>query len=492
MWRSLKKYYKVILLSVAVVAIVIFVFNWYSQKQELNNLFGLKETIDYSSVETAVVEKINQLWIETKENTESTEHWGKLGMNLYIHGYKIQSVPVFKKASSLNEKDFRWVYFCAIALDDIYSEEADYWFELGRPLKPNFPPLCIKLGNRYLVAGEIDKATELYNEAITSWINVPHAHVGLAKIAIATNELDTAQVHLHKALDIAPSYREAHVLLADIYRRRGEKSIAEEAFRKIERLPKKLDLKDPLFDQMVNEGVSSFWHQVRGDNYLNSGRLEKAVVEFKRVIEIKPHSSFYNNLGNVYQKQKKYNLALEQYQLALQMDSLNTDALNNMGVVYYKTGDIIMAISFVMQALEIDAEFKDGYLNLGTFYKQLNQRSKSIQTFKNGMTLAPNDLRFSYQLSWLLSTAPEAHLRNGKEALRLAKYVCDETNYTTPSTLDLLSAAFAESGQFDKARENVTKAYELALKSGNRQLATDIYGRFKLYEKNQPFREANF
>jgi tetratricopeptide (TPR) repeat protein len=320
---------------------------------------------------------------------------------------------------------------------------------------------------------------------------VPHAHVGLAKIAIASNELDSAQVHLEKALTIASSYKEAHVLLADVYRKRGEKDIAETAYRKIERLPKKLDLKDPVFNQMVDEGVSSFWYQVRGDNYLNSGNLNKAVLEFKKVIEIKPHPSFYNNLGNVYEKQKKYQLAINHYQLALEMDSLNTDAMNNLGVVYFKIGDINQAIDFVQKSIEINPETKDGYLNLGTFYKQLNQRSKSIQYFKQGNTLAPDDLRFAYQLSWLLSSSPEKHLRDGNEALRLAEFVCDQSNYNTPSTLDLLSAAYAESGRFDRARENATKAYELAIKSGNNQLAKDIYKRFKLYGQNLPYREVN-
>ena len=174
------------------------------------------------------------------------------------------------------------------------------------------------------------------------------------------------------------------------------------------------------------------------------------------------------------------------------MDSLNTEAMNNLGVVYFHIGDINQAITFVKLSLEINPETKDGYLNLGTFYKQLNQRSKSIEYFRHGMGLAPDDLRFAYQLSWLLSSSPEAYLRAGKEAVTLAELVSEQTNYETPSILDRLAAAYAENGQFGKAQENATKGYQLALKSGKQQLAKDIYGRYKLYEKNQPFRETNF
>ena len=415
MWFFFKNYYKIILLSIIVAVIIIFVFNWYNQKQEQNNLFGLMETLDYSNVESVVVTKINQLWDDTKENLDSAEHWGKLGMNLYIHGYKPQSVPVYKKAASLDEKDFRWTYFCAIALDDLNSDETNEWFERGRQLNPNYPPLCVKLGNRYLVAGELSKATELFNESKAKWKNVPHAFVGLAKIAIALNELDTAQAHLNKALAMKPTFRDAHVLLADVYRRKGDKTNAETEVNLIEKLPEKLDLKDPFSNQMVEEGVSSFWCQVRGDNLNSSGRLDEAVLELKKVVEMKPHPSSHINLGNIYEKQKKYQLAINQYQLALELDSLYTPAMNNLAVVYFKIDDTKKAISLAKHSLEINPEAIDGYLNLGTFYKRLLQRSESIQYFKNGMALAPDDLRFAYQLSWLLSSSPEKYLRDGKK-----------------------------------------------------------------------------
>ena len=490
MWRSIKKYYKLIILSIAVGAIVIYLINWYSESRELNKLFDPIEKIDYSSVESVVITKLSQVLDETKENSDSPEQWGKLGMNLYIHEYKTESVPVFKKASSLDKNDFRWVYFCALALEYLNSEETNDWFERGRLLKPNYPPLYIKLGSRYLIAGELDKATELFTEVLTSWKNLPHAYLGLAKIAIASNELDTAQVYLDKALAMAPSYRDAHVLLADVYRRKGEKASVEAEFQKIKRLPPKLDLTDPIYNQMMDEGVSSFWHQVRGDNYFNSGQLDKAVLELKKVVEMKPSLDAYSNLGNVYQKQKKYQLAINQYNLAHKIDSLNEKVLNNLGVIYFKTGDINKAISFARHSLEINPELKDGYLNLGTFYKQQNRRSESIKYFKQGMILDPDDLRFAFQLSWLLSSAPEKYLRDGKEALRLAEFICDQTNYDTPSTLDLLAAALAENGQYTEACDIAMKAYQLALRDRNRQLSTAINKRLGLYKMNKPFREV--
>lgn len=378
-----------------------------------------------------------------------------------------------------------------MALNDLNSEEVIVWFEKSKELKPDYPPLCVTYANRCLISGDLQKARELFNDALISFKNVPHAYVGLAKIAITENNLDTAFSHLNKALEIAPTYRETHVLLADVHRRRGEKTKAESEFKIIEKLPDKLDLKDPIYNQMVDEGVSSFWHQVRGDNYLQAGQLAKAEIEFKKVIEIKPHASFNVNLGNVYQKQNKYELAMEQYQLALKLDSVNIDALNNLGVVYFKTGDEGKAISFVKRSLKLNPDSKDGYLNLGTFYKHLRRRSESVNYFKKGMELAPDDLRFAYQLSWLFSSSPEKKLRNGKEALRLAKLIFEKKDIDISSKFDLVAAALAENGQFEKASEMATQAYQSAVKTGKRQLATDIFKRVKLYKMNKPFRELD-
>ena len=79
-----------------------------------------------------------------------------------------------------------------------------------------------------------------------------------------------------------------------------------------------------------------------------------------------------------------------------------------------------------------------------------------------------------------------------KEALRLAEIVRDQSISETPSTLDLLAAAYAEHGQFEKAKESAMKGNQLALKSRKHKLAREIYGRYSLYIKNQPYREIDF
>jgi superkiller protein 3 len=409
-------------------------------------------------------------------------------MNLYIHNFKQEALPVFKKAATLNPKDFRWGYFLAMTMDDLGSSEAQDWMERSQHLNPYYPPLAIKLGNRYLMNGELEKAKLQFKNVAASDHKVPHAHLGLAKIALREDHLADSQSQLQKALQLAPEYREAHALLADVYRRIGETARAEEEFELMNKLPVRLDLADPVYNEMEAEGVSSFWCQVRANNYLNAGQLDDAEREFKKAVEAKPNAVSYTSLGYVYQRKKQYDQAMEQYQTALKIDPNYVNALNNLAVIYFETGKTTEAIELVKEAMNINPESADSYLNLGTFYRQTGRRAEAINIFRQGWQLAPDDSRFSYQLAWLLAASPEPKLRNGQEALRLVEMIRSPAQINNPSYLDLWAAALAETRQYPQAYDAARRAYVLALLQKKQDLADEIEARQKLYQAQKPYR----
>ena len=462
-------------------------FKFYQHSQN-SKIIAEVEKINFEGIEKPVVERIDQLREAVQEHPGSAENWGRMGMNLYIHNFKQEAAPVFKKAIALDNQDFRWTYFYAITLEDLGAGEVLKWFERSQPLKPDYPPLGIRLGNRYLMNGELDKAKKQFKTIIASERQVPHAHLGLAKIAIREEDFKEAQVQLQKALQMAPEYREAHALLADVYRRMGETDKAGEEFALIETYPIRLDLADPVYNEMEAEGVSSFWCQVRANNYLNAGQLDKAEQELIKAVEAKANAVSYTSLGYVYQKKKQYDLALEQYRIALNMDSNYVNALNNLAVIYFETDREAEAIKLVKQAIKQKPESIDSYLNLGTFMRKLGHWTEAMDNFKQGAKLAPDDIRFSYQLAWLLAASPEPNLRDGKEALRLAEIIGRQSQMTNPSYLDLLAAALAENKQYQLAHETAGRALVLASLQKKQDLANEIAVRQKLYKAHKPYR----
>jgi tetratricopeptide (TPR) repeat protein len=92
------------------------------------------------------------------------------------------------------------------------------------------------------------------------------------------------------------------------------------------------------------------------------------------------------------------------------------------------------------------------------------------------------------ELSRLLSRCPDAAVRNGAEAMRLAHEV-QENGAAVFEQDDILASAFAELGQFDKAVE----AQERAVKSAKGGPNFNLFSkRLELYKQGKPCRETKF
>ena len=93
-------------------------------------------------------------------------------------------------------------------------------------------------------------------------------------------------------------------------------------------------------------------------------------------------------------------------------------------------------------------------------------------------------------LAWLLATSPEATLRDGGRAMRLAEWACQSTSYKSPPLLESLAAAYAETGQFDQAIRITQQAIEIV--RGNPKASTDtLESRLKLYRAGKPYHESS-
>ena len=74
---------------------------------------------------------------------------------------------------------------------------------------------------------------------------------------------------------------------------------------------------------------------------------------------------------------------------------------------------------------------------------------KAIADFK-ALQNRPHVLREN-DYAWLRATCPNAKFRNAREAVDIAKCVCEATQNREGMYLDTLAAAYAESGKFEEA-----------------------------------------
>ena len=91
------------------------------------------------------------------------------------------------------------------------------------------------------------------------------------------------------------------------------------------------------------------------------------------------------------------------------------------------------------------------------------------------------------ELAWIKATSKDPQLRNGSEALQLAKRAVE----LSPSEADfhqVLAAAYAENRQFDSAISSARRALELADASNQQSLSGLIRQCLSAYENKQPIR----
>ena len=128
--------------------------------------------------------------------------------------------------------------------------------------------------------------------------------------------------------------------------------------------------------------------------------------------------------------------------------------------------------------------------NLGTALAKQGRAPEAIAHYREALRLMPGWPPAERRLAWLLSTSPDASVRNATEAVKLAGHANERTGNKDPEILDALAAATAEAGRFGEAADTAERAAGLAEGAGKKSLAGDMRARAALYRAGQPYRDT--
>lgn len=92
-------------------------------------------------------------------------------------------------------------------------------------------------------------------------------------------------------------------------------------------------------------------------------------------------------------------------------------------------------------------------------------------------------------LAWLLATCPQTEYRDGKKALSISQNLLQQDKDKNANLLDTLAAAYAETGQFQQAREIQQQAIDLLSHDRADSTRLDRFNqRLEFYQANKPWR----
>lgn len=477
--------YLIVIISIIGVTIAGFVL--YKTVYLPRSLLAVLPDPDLTGVEDQVAEEIRNRRLAVKKNPGSPDSWGKLGMILDVHDFKQEAIPCYKQGIALNPNEFRWFYFCAIVLNEIRSPGALDFFEKSNQLNRDYSPLHVRYGQALLNAGRLQNASQTFRRAISLDSTSSHAYLGLAKIAFSEARLQASLEFLNKALELNPEHREAHGMLADVLRRLRRTEEAAKEVQTARHLPQDLRLVDPVYEKLEAQGMSAVWYRDRGFALQAQGRLDAALEQFRKAMELKPDPEGHLHVGNLLSQLGRYGEAGSQYRTAISLAPNYVISYNNLGETLFKSGRAEEAMVWFEKCFRLDPQFPNAYLNLGAIHMQLDRPAAAIATFRRGLKNTGGFLPIVNRLAWLLATGPDPSLRNAREAVNLAKTACEKTKYSDPESLDILAAAYAESGDFKRAVALARKVHGLTVSSEQEELAKQIESRLNLYLAQKPY-----
>ena len=128
----------------------------------------------------------------------------------------------------------------------------------------------------------------------------------------------------------------------------------------------------------------------RGIDYGEKGEYDLAIKDFDKAIELKPdYALAYNNRGAVYRSKGEYDQAIEDCNKAIQLKPDYAEPYSNRGSAYRNKGEIDQAIEDYDIAIKLKPNFVEAYYNLGIAYCEKGNFDRAIENYNKAIDLKP-------------------------------------------------------------------------------------------------------
>ncbi|TRT65107.1 MULTISPECIES: tetratricopeptide repeat-containing serine protease family protein, partial [unclassified Microcystis] len=167
-------------------------------------------------------------------------------------------------------------------------------------------------------------------------------------------------------------------------------------------------------NQAINLAPRAAWYYNRGNLYYYQQKYDLALSDYDKAIELNPNYAYaYYNRGNLYKNLQKYELALADYDKAIELNPNYAKAYYNRGVLYYDQKKYELALADWNKAIELNPNFTDAYYNRGNLYYNQQKYDLALSDYNKAIDINPNDAGaylnrgglYSYQQKYELALA---------------------------------------------------------------------------------------
>lgn len=353
------------------------------------------------------------------------------------------------------------------------------------------------------------------------------------------NQYAKAELTLNRALTLRPDSVDAMYLLAQTY---SEESRPLDALDLLVRAHKAAPENTDVIFLMAHISMSQDYYEDAipllesgvklapqradllaelGDSYFMAGQIDKAIIEFNKLVDLEHSARSYSFLGLAYRNLGRLEEAKQYFEKGLAVDPHNNSCLFNLGFIAERQGQHAVAENYFQKVLAANPNFPDALLEVSNMHIAAKRYAEALEPLRHFVRVshypasgyyklalverqlhdtaaADRDLRSFQTLSKNSSSGPlpyehlfeyldnrSALSAGARQQLDLTELVAETKRHPDqPQNLYLLAEAYLKSGNIDSAKTTIAQLD--ALTAGDFRSLTGtgvLLARYRLYDE---------
>ncbi|MGH1363713.1 MAG: tetratricopeptide repeat protein [Calditrichia bacterium] len=441
-------------------------------------------------MEKPVADKIGKLVADVKQTPADALSWGKLGMNLQLHGFQVEAQTCFEQAHRLNPDDFRWPYLNGIGMAEQGLPNALAWLKKANAIDAQYAPLYVYIGEALLHDQQEQQASEAFERALALKPGFVRATFGMAKAARQREDYVSAISLLNKAIALDKTKPEFVHLLIDIHASLSQdEKAAQLKSQHVALLQKKSDglpMPDAIRDAYEAEGVSLYWRYENGKKRMANADYRGAILEFEKALEIREDAEVLYKKAICYLTLNDKENALTNVRRAAHLTPERSRYVSDYGSLLAETnpqeGEEVLR-----QALKQDPSDQLVVHNYATFLKRHKRWYDLIYLFRDAYEDNHHEPFFQSNFAWFCSVVPDDKARSPREALAVIRNIQRRNPVIRPALYEVFAAVYAVNNDFDQAIHFSELSMIAAKNSGDAAGYERLAQRHSQYQQKRPW-----
>ena len=381
-------------------------------------------------------------------------------------------------ARALREQNLREIAaFMAVSRGQLLEAEGrarDAVLEYQQALKemPGHPQANLSIAALLELQGRHRNAIPYYRRALTTKPNDVRARHKLAIALAAAGEPAQAEQEFRQVLAAQPDHAAANFQLGVLMQAEGRLPEAAQYYQ----------------TSLRSDPAQADAHVSLAGILLVQQRPEEAILHYQEALKQDPgNADVHVRLGWALAMMGRPEQATACFRQALQLQPRLARAHLGLGNVLMSSGHPDQAAEAYLRAAALDPNLVEAHLSLAYLMQNSKRWQQALEHFRKALQLAPHDPTALSGAAWILATHPEATQRDPQQAVAWAELAWQVTRQQDPQVADVLAAAYAAAGQFERAVPIAEQALQLANSRQLDELAAQVRQHLALYRQGQAF-----